>query len=641
MGLTHSSTGIGASESRKMKKRDASFTVAIAGNPNVGKSTIFNALTGMNQHTGNWPGKTTGYATGYFRIGGEVCEIIDVPGTYSLRTRSQEEEIAREMLVSDKVDAVIIVCDATCLERNLVLALQIIELGKPALICINLLDEARRRGVRIDVELLQKRLGVPIIGAVARRRGGLDELKEAIDELLRNRATKKAADDQTASASDNADGNADDYVKRAEEICNQAYFIDREKGDRCDRRLDKLFTGRKTAYPIMLVLLLFVFWLTISGANYPSKLLSQALFYAGDRLGELLLLINTPIWLHSLLIDGVYRVLAWIVSVMLPPMAIFFPLFTLLEDSGYLPRIAFNLDKPFQKCKTCGKQALTMCMGFGCNAAGVVGCRIIDSSRERKIAMLTNSFVPCNGRFPLLISILTIFIVGGATGFFGSVLSALILTAIILVGISMTFLTSRFLSSTIFKGEPTPFILELPPYRRPQIGKVIVRSVLDRTIFVLGRAVISAIPAGIIIWLMVNLQIGGNTLLSTCAGFLDPFARILGLDGVILIAFILGFPANEIVIPIMLMAYCSTGVISDASSLAELKNILIVNGWTVKTAICTMLFSLMHWPCSTTLLTIKKESGSLRLTLLTVAIPTVCGILLCVTVNALFLLFGA
>ena len=340
------------------------------------------------------------------------------------------------------------------------------------------------------------------------------------------------------------------------------------------------------------------------------------------------------------MIDGAYRTRAWIVSVMLPPMAIFFPLFTLLEDSGYLPRVAFNLDKPFKKCNSCGKQALTMCMGFGCNATGVVGCRIIDSPRERMIAMLTNSLVPCNGRFPLLVTLLSIFFVGGAVGISPSFVSAILLTALIILAVGMTLLVSKILSVTLLRGLPSAFTLELPPYRRPQICKTLIRSVFDRTIFVLGRAIISALPAGILIWLMGNLDFGDVSLLAICSDFLDPFASLLGLDGVILLAFILALPANEIVIPIIIMAYTSAAMLTDHSSLFELKELFLSNGWTAKTALCTMLFSLFHWPCATTLLTVKKESGSWLWTLAAAIIPAVCGIIICMLTNGIFALCG-
>jgi ferrous iron transport protein B len=399
--------------------------------------------------------------------------------------------------------------------------------------------------------------------------------------------------------------------------------------DQFDRRLDRIFTSKWTGYPIMLLLLTLVLYLTISGANYPSQLLADGLYWVESQLDKLFHLINAPPFLHGIAVQGMFRVLAWVVSVMLPPMAIFFPLFTLLEDSGYLPRVAYNLDKPFKKCSACGKQALTMCMGFGCTAVGVVGCRIIDSPRERLIAILTNSFVPCNGKLPTLIAVITMFFAITGSGLFNSIISAAMLAGIIVLGVLLTFLASKLLSKTILKGVPSSFTLELPPYRKPQVLKVLVRSLLDRTLFVLGRAVLVAAPAGIIIWLFANIYVGGETLLTVLSRFLDPFARLFGLDGVILMAFILGFPANEVVIPITIMAYMSKSSILELSSLESLKQLFIANGWTWVTAVCVLIFSLMHWPCSTTLLTIKKETGSLKWTALSVIIPTLIGFALC------------
>ncbi len=424
-------------------------------------------------------------------------------------------------------------------------------------------------------------------------------------------------------------------VESAEEICKDAVKFEKKEYNLADRKVDRLLTGRLFGYPTMLLLLALIFWITISGANYPSGVLSEALFSFQNKLTAWFAAWGAPDWLHGLLVLGMYRVLAWVVAVMLPPMAIFFPLFTLLEDVGYLPRIAYNLDKPFKNCKACGKQALTMCMGFGCNAAGIVGCRIIDSPRERLLAILTNSFVPCNGRFPALISIITMFFIGFSGSFKSSVFSALMLTGVITLGIIMTLLITRMLSETLLKGIPSSFTLELPPYRKPQIGKVIIRSIFDRTLFVLGRAVAVAAPAGVIIWIMANVEYGGATLLNMCADFLDPFARLMGLDGIILIAFILGFPANEIVIPIIIMAYTAEGTLLEMENLTQMKELLVSNGWTWVTALCVMLFSLMHWPCSTTLMTIKKETGSLKWTLLAAALPTAVGILTCMAVNLL------
>jgi ferrous iron transport protein B len=390
----------------------------------------------------------------------------------------------------------------------------------------------------------------------------------------------------------------------------------------------------------MIALLFGILWITITGANAPSSVLAKGLFSLEKPISNFFLWIAAPEWLRSIFVDGIFRTLAWVVSVMLPPMAIFFPLFTLLEDLGYLPRVAFNLDNFFRRAHAHGKQALTMCMGFGCNAAGIIGCRIIDSPRERLIAIITNNFVPCNGRFPTLIAIITMFFAGTVGGAFQSVTSTLILTVVIVLGVTMTVLISKLLSKTILKGMPSSFNLELPPYRRPQIGRVIVRSILDRTLFVLGRAVAIAAPAGLIIWILANVHMGGISLLARCAGFLDPFARLLGLDGYILMAFIIGFPANEIVMPIIIMSYLATGTLTDLESLSELHALFVNHGWTWLTAVCMMLFSLMHWPCGTTCLTIKKETQSLKWVLVSFAVPTVTGMVVCLIVANTVRLLG-
>lgn len=708
MGLTSSSSAHGATCGFTLKKRSPEDKiVAIAGNPNVGKSTLFNALTGLNQHTGNWTGKTVESAAGYLKTARQSYTLVDIPGTYSLLTHSPEEEIARDFICFSRPDAVVVVCDATCLERGLNLVLQIMEICSNVIICINLMDEAHRRKISIDTKKLSRLLGVRIVCTVARKKKTLLALTRALDEatstqnksgfilkypdkiedaiatlspkihkktggavssrwlslrlidrdislcerlkdmlgidLLGDGEVTKALGEifTTLRASKEfsvKDAIAECLVKEAEKIA--AECVDKgEKSRDLGRGADKILTGKFTAFPIMLCMLMAVFWLTITFANYPSQAISAALFYVEEGLSKLFIFLGVPDLIHGSLVLGVFRTLSWVVSVMLPPMAIFFPLFTLLEDLGYLPRIAYNLDKPFQACGACGKQALTMCMGFGCNAAGVVGCRIIDSPRERLLAVLTNNFVPCNGRFPILISIITMFFVAASGSFSSSVLSSLILTAIIVLGVLVTFLTTRFLSKTLLRGVPSSFVLELPPYRKPQIAKTLVRSVFDRTLFVLGRAVISAAPAGLLIWILANVYVSGTSLLWHIANFLDPFASLLGLDGMILLGFILGLPANEIVIPIIIMGYTSGGALSEMSSLLEMKNLFIQNGWSYLTAINVMLFTLFHFPCSTTLLTVKKETGSLKYTILSAVLPTAVGVLLCMLTTAIARLF--
>lgn len=611
--------------------------VAVAGNPNVGKSTLFNNLTGMNQHTGNWPGKTVGSAQGYCKSEKYTYRLVDIPGTYSLIAHSPEEEVARDYICSGEADAVLVVCDATCLERNLNLALQIINLCQRVVVCVNLLDEAEKKGICINLEKLSKELGVPVVGTVAREKENLDGLLKKLDVCVEMPCRENQEEANTELSTEEQ---AAFFVKQAEEIAKKTVSFEQEEYYKRDRKLDRLLTSKRTGYPVMILLLAFVLWLTIAGANYPSLLLSAGLFQIQEELTKLFRFLGAPDWLHGVLVLGMYRVLAWVVSVMLPPMAIFFPLFTLLEDAGYLPRIAYNLDKPFQKCHACGKQGLSMCMGFGCNAAGVVGCRIIDSPREQMIAILTNTFVPCNGRFPTLIALITMFFIGTQGTIGASFVSAGLLTLLVLLGVGMTFCMSWLLSKTILKGMPSAFTLELPPYRRPQIGKVIVRSIFDRTLFVLRRAIAVAAPAGILIWILANVTVGDVSLLGHCTAFLDPFAHLLGMDGVILTAFILGFPANEIVMPIMIMAYMAQGSLMGMENLAAMKVLFVSQGWTWVTAVCVMIFSLMHWPCSTTLLSIKKETGSWKWTLLATVLPTGTGMLLCFLISGLAKLVG-
>ncbi|MBD5643804.1 ferrous iron transporter B [Clostridium botulinum] len=425
----------------------------------------------------------------------------------------------------------------------------------------------------------------------------------------------------------------DEIVKsiynKAEDIAGNSVKKNREKF-LSQQKIDDIVTSKITGIPIMLLLLAGILWITIEGANVPSELLAKMLFFIEDKLTQFFNYINAPSWLHGILVSGIYRTLAWVISVMLPPMAIFFPIFTLLEDAGYLPRIAFNLDHAFKKACAHGKQALTMCMGFGCNAAGVIACRIIESPRERLIAILTNNFVPCNGRFPTLIALSMIFVGLKFEGSGGSsFIATLMIVLLVLIGIGITLLVSYILSKTLLKGVPSSFTLELPPYRKPQIGRVIYTSIIDRTIFVLMRAVVVAAPAGAIIYILGNITVGDSTILVQVANALDPFSKAIGLDGFILLAFILGLPANEIVLPILIMSYLSKGAMIDFESLEQLRNILISNGWTYLTLLNTMLFSLLHFPCGTTIWTIKKETGSIKWTIFSVIMPTVIAIGVC------------
>ena len=707
MSLNKNSTGISLlSKDKTRGNTNEDYVVALAGNPNVGKSTVFNALTGLNQHTGNWPGKTVAKAEGYYEFKDSTIKIVDLPGTYSLLSNSEEEEIARDYICFNDPDIVVVVADATSLERNLNLFIQISEITEKAILCVNLIDEAEKNNIKIDLDLLSKELNSTILSSSARNGVGIEELKEAIFKEIALKTSKKNAInydspiekaieeievilDETlevpkrkkrwialrilegntsilkslynkyniqekyinmiSKIKDELNKNYKDQlvediiiksiIKEAERIGNKVVKGGEEYTD-TQRKIDKILVSKSTGIPIMIMTLLIVLWITITLANYPSEMLANMFAHGELYIRDFFSGLNLPPWISGILIDGIYVTLAWVISVMLPPMAIFFPMFTLLEDLGYLPRIAFNLDKCFKKCCACGKQALTMCMGLGCNAAGIIGCRIINSPRERIIAILTNAFMPCNGRFPMLISIAAIFIGGISVGIKESFISALTVTVVIILGVLMTLLVSKILSKTILKGMPSNFILELPPYRKPQIGKVIVRSIFDRTLYVLGRAIAIAAPAGAVIWIFSNIMIGDSSILTICANYLSPLANAIGVDGYILMAFILGLPANEIVMPIIIMSYLRATTMLELDNLYELKELLVANGWTILTAINVMILCLMHYPCGTTLWTIKQETKSFKWTALSFLIPTVAGIVICFITTQIWRLFA-
>lgn len=708
------------------------YVVALAGNPNVGKSTVFNALTGLRQHTGNWPGKTVTRAEGAFSLADASFKLVDLPGTYSLLATSTDEEVARDFLLFGRPDVTVIVVDATRLERNLNLVLQVLEITDRAVVCLNLLDEARRHGITIDHDKLARDLGVPVVPTSARFGEGIGDLIRTvhavatgqipchprrlaggaaglpptvarlrqqvaasfptlpnpgwvalrlldgdarIEQALRAGELGDLSRDKVltpdhangSSPVPNGRGPADQVLSLASSLrweggpdfhqaLTEAIYAEAarladacvrrdpgRKAETLDRRLDWLFTSRWTGVPVMLLLLALVLWITIAGANYPSRALSWLLLDEGHPfLKHAAAALHLPAWLSGLLIDGVYLATAWVVSVMLPPMAIFFPLFTLLEDFGYLPRVAFNLDSTFRRCGAHGKQALTMCMGLGCNAAGVVATRVIDSPRERLIAILTNNFSLCNGRWPTQILLATIFLGALAPHYLGGLVAALAVLAVAVLGVGLTFLSSWALSRTVLQGAPTTFSLEMPPYRPPRLLQTLATSLIDRTLYVLWRAVVFAVPAGAVIWLVANVPVGDRSLAAVLVGALDPVGLLIGLNGVILLAYVVAIPANEIVIPTILMLTVlltgvtgvgeqGAGVMFEADEAAT-RQILEAGGWTLLTAVNLMLFSLLHNPCSTTIYTIYKETGSARWTILASLMPLALGFAVCFVV---------
>lgn len=588
------------------------LTILLAGNPNVGKSTVFNALTGMHQHTGNWTGKTVALAHGSYRYKGREYELTDLPGTYSLDTRSQEEQVARDALIQGDFDCVVVVCDATCLERNLILTYQILRHIPRVVVLVNLMDEAQRRGIQVDCAALERCLGVPVVPGSAGQGTGMEQLREQI---------RMVAEDYCRPRPVGVPQSRKERTRLAQETAKQV-VSGQDRGRDWQLMWDRILTGRKTGIPVMVLLLFFLLWLTVAGANVPSQWLWKGILWLYEVGQQGMEMLHAPWWLQGALLDGVVLTAGRVIAVMLPPMAIFFPLFTLLEDLGYLPRVAYNLDHAMSVCGSCGKMGLTMCMGLGCNAVGVTGCRIIESPREKLMAVLTNSMIPCNGKFGGLLLLLTAFLIPREGG---SAWVALGLTGVMVLGAAVSMGCCFLLSKTLLRGIPSGFVLELPPFRKPQVGQVVVRSILDRTLLVLRRAAVVAVPAGLGLWILRQITVDGTPLLTLAAGFLDPVGSWLGMGGTVLLAFLLGFPANEIVLPVVLLI-AGGSLETDTAALA---NGLAAMGFDWQQALCTAIFLLFHFPCATTCLTIRKETGSLKWTLWAMLLPTAVGVLLC------------
>jgi ferrous iron transport protein B len=724
------------------------FAVALAGNPNTGKSTVFNALTGLRQHTGNWPGKTVTRAEGGFDFGGRRYKLVDLPGTYSLLSTSPDEEVARDFILFGRPDVTVVVADASRLERNLNLVLQVLEITDRVVVCLNLMDETRRHGLTVDARQLARDLGVPVVPTAARFGEGLPELLQAISEVavgkvggrpfrmeheppalqralaeivpmiraafpdlpnarwiaLRllggdNHVVEALRRGELASSADRESershstrnsgtggpafappremvGGGPDAILAAahrwrheiagdlhEHLVEAIYtdaarIADRavtRRGEKArptfDRTLDRIVTSRVWGLPLMGLLFAVMLWITITGANVPSGWLSDLLIgrlYPVLRDGAAQL--GLPWWLRGVGVDGMYLATAWVVSVMLPPMAIFFPLFTLLEDFGYLPRVAFNLDHLFKRAGAHGKQSMSTMIGFGCNAAGVVAARIIDSPRERLLAILTNNFALCNGRWPTQFLIATLFIGSLVPAHLAGLVSAAAVAAVAALGLAFTFATAWALSRTVLRGEVSTFSLELPPYRPPRLWQTLYTSLIDRTVFVLWRAVVFALPAGAVIWLSANVSVGGQSVAEHLVHWLNPLGVVMGLNGVILLAYVVAIPANEIVIPTVLMLTVlvtkaagvggGAGVMFELESEPALAALLRSGGWTALTGVNLMLFSLLHNPCSTTIYTIYRETGSARWTTVATLLPLGLGFVVTCLVAAVWRLAG-
>lgn len=577
--------------------------ILLCGNPNVGKSSIYNKLTSSHEHTGNWTGKTVDIAKS--KIINTNYNLIDLPGIYSLSSLSEEEIIAKDILINTNYKKIIYVMDSSNIEGNMNLLLQILEINKNVILCLNMIDEIEKKGIKIDVDLLSDILGIDIVCTSVNKNIGFDKLISLIDNS------------RISNFNYLYNYNNENRInKLSDEICKRV--VKRNKRKKVSY-FDKLLTNKISSIILMLMMLFVIFFITLVVANYPSSLLSIIF-------NKIELFLN----IKSSLLLCIYRVVTFIISVMFPPLVIFFFLFSCLEESGLLPRIAFNLDIICNKCNCHGKQVLSICSGFGCNACAVVGTRIIDSKRDRLLAILTNSFIPCNGRFPFLITIISMFMSDNY------LIASTYLIIFITFSIILSFIVTYILSKTILKGYPGFFVLELPDYRRINIKKVFINSFIYKSLSILKKTIIVSIFAGLIIWLLNNIFINDISLYVRFIHFIDPFSRLLGLDGVILSSFILGLPANEIVMPLIMMGYMNSNNIIDISDVNVIKNILLVNGWSIKTSICSILFCLIHFPCGTTLLTIKSEVG-FKWMIYSIIIPVLTISILLVMINVIML----